>query len=288
MDASWTIAAPALFVVLWSTGYVGVLLGLPYAEPFTFLTLRWAILTVLMLAVSLLTRAPWPASPSQAAHIAISGLLIHGFTFIGIFGAVALGLPAAVAALILALQPLLTALAAGPLLGERLTARQWLGMLLGLGGVVLVLEQGFSEAAWPAMALAFLGTLGLTAGTLYQKRHGGAMPWRTGYCIQFAAAGVATAALMISFETMTVRWTGAFMFALGWLVIVLSLGAVSLLYLLIRRGAASKVASLFYLVPALTAVWAWAFFGEALTLGTVAGMAVALVGVALVGTGDKV
>jgi drug/metabolite transporter (DMT)-like permease len=284
--ARWVALAPGLFVVLWSTGFVGAKYGLPYAEPFTFLLWRFVSVTALLLLLALATRARWPASLREAAHIAVAGLLLHGMYLAGVFGAIHHGVSAGVMALIAGLQPVLTAVAAGPLLGERVRVRQWLGLVLGLVGVLLVvwqrLESGTRDAA--GYGLAVLALAGITSGTLYQKRFCGAMDLRAGGAIQFAAAAGAMAVLAPLTESMAVRWTPQFVFALTWLVLVLSLGAITLLYLLIRRGEAARVASLFYLVPPTTALMAYVMFDERLSGLALAGMATSVIGVALVVT----
>ena len=263
---------------------MGALYGLPHAEPFTFLFVRFAIVAVLMALVSLATGAPWPANWGAAGHLALTGVLIHGVTFMGLFSALAHGVPSGVMALIMGLQPLLTAVAAGPFLGETITARQWLGLVLGFAGVVVVIADRLDPtgADGAGIALAFVAVAGFTAGTLYQKRHGGAMRLRSGHAIQFAAATLLTGAFSLAFETGVIRWTGEFVLGLAWLVVVLSLGAVSLLYLMLRRGQASKVVSLFYLVPPFTALFGFTLFGETLGPLALAGMAVSIFGVALV------
>jgi drug/metabolite transporter (DMT)-like permease len=280
---AWIAFAPVLFVLLWSTGFLGAKFGLPHAEPLTFLLIRFALVCAILLPVVVLTGARWPTSRIQVLHIAVAGLLIHATYLGGVFVAIHRGLPAGTAALITGLQPLLTALVAAPYLGERMSRRQWLGLLLGFGGVFLVVadKAGLAEASLGNVLPAFVAVLGITVGTLYQKRHGGAMDIRTGSVIQFAASGLVMALLAPLFETMQVAWTGEFVFALGWLVLVLSLGAISLLILMIRHGAASRVASFFYLVPATTALFAYLMFGEALGPISIAGMVVTALGVAL-------
>ena len=278
------MAAPALFVVLWSTGFIGGKLGLPYAEPFTFLTLRFTLVAAILAALATVLRAPWPASWRQAGHIAVAGLLVQGVYLGGVFAAIHLGVSAGVSALIVSLQPILTAAVVGPLLGERIHMRQWLGLVFGFIGVILVVTRTFRfEGGGPAgLALCVAALLGITAGTLYQKKYCAALDLRTGACIQFAAAALLMAVLSLLFEHQRIEWTGDFILALVWLTLVLSFGAVSLLFIMIRRGTASRVASLFYLVPPVTAVMAYVIFGE--TLGPLAllGMAIAALGVALV------
>jgi len=279
----WVTAMPGLFVLLWSTGFIGAKFGLPYAEPFTFLLWRFSILTMLLGTIALLMKAPWP-SPKEAAHTALIGLLVHGAYLGGVFAAISYGIPAGVAALIVGTQPILTALGAGPLLGERVTGRQWLGLVLGLGGVILVCARklNFESTDLYGITACLIALVGITLGTLYQKRHGGTMDLRSGSAIQFAASALLMAVLAPLSETMQIEWTGEFIFALTWLVVVLSVGAISLLFILIKRGAASKVASLFYLVPPVTAVIAFFLFDETLGGLALAGMALAVVGVALV------
>jgi drug/metabolite transporter (DMT)-like permease len=275
---------PWTFVFLWSTGFIGAKLGLPYAQPITFLLLRFGFVLALMLPLALALRAPWPATPAQAAHIAVAGVLLHGGYLGGVFTAIYAGLSAGLAALIVGLQPVLTAIVAAPLLRERVSARQWCGLALGFGGVALVAAERTTLAGLGPLsgAMILVALVSITAGTVYQKRYCGAFDLRAGSVIQFVAAGLALAPFAAAFEHEPVRWTGEFVFALAWLVLVLSIGAISLLALLIRRGAATKVASLFYLVPPFTAVIAFLLFDERLGALGVAGFALAVIGVAVV------
>lgn len=280
-------AAPALFVLLWSTGFVGAKLGLPYAEPLTFLALRFAIVAVLFAAICLLWRAPWPDSPRAVWHIAVAGVLVHAGYLSGVFGAMNLGMNAGLVSLIAGLQPLLVALVAAPLLGERMRPAQWLGTALGVTGVVLVLGPvafgaGPAGVGAASLALSVLALAGITAGTLYQQRYAARMDLRSGSLIQFTAATLVVLPFAWATESMQVRWSAEFVFALAWLVAVLSFGAITLLQLLIRRGAALRVSSLFYLTPACTALLAWLLFDERLGAAAIAGLAVAALGVALV------
>lgn len=281
------LGVPALFVVLWSTGFIGAKLGLPHAGPLTFLALRYGLAAGLLVLVALVVRAPWPRRPAEIGHYAVAGLLVHGVYLGGVYVGISFGVEAGVSALIVGLQPLLTAALAGVVLGERVTPRQWAGLGLGLLGVALVLGRKLGEGPGDALgSLACVAALlGITAGTLYQKRHCAGMDLRTGNVVQFAAAGLVTALLALLFEDGHIDWTADFVFALLWLVFVLSLGAVSLLYVLIRRGAAAQVASLFFLVPPCTALMAWPLFGE--TLGPVAliGMVLTAAGVAMASLG---
>ncbi len=280
----WGKAAPALFVVLWSTGFIGGKLGLPHAEPLTFLLWRMSLVAVVLLAIAAWQKAPWPTSWRLVGHIAVAGLLVHGVYLAGVFEALKHGLPAGTVALIVGLQPLLTALVAGPLLGERLTRGQWLGFVFGLAGVTAVVWEKLSLNIGDPMGigLSLFALLGISIGTLYQKRYCTEMDLRTGTAIQYGATGTVLAMVAPFLETMRIDWTGEFIFALGWLCLVLSVGAIFLLFALIRRGAASRVASLFYLVPPVTALMAWALFGEKLGPTALAGMGLTAAGVALV------
>lgn len=282
----WTAGAPAVFVVLWSTGFIAAKAGLPFAEPMTFLALRFALVCAVMLPVSLLAGAAWP-DRATAGHVAVVGVLMHGGYLGGVFASIAHGLPAGLSALIVGLQPVLTACIVGPLLGERVRPLQWAGFFFGLVGVGLVLagKLSFDRASVGAAALSFVALVGITAGTLYQKRFCAGVDLRTGAVIQYAAASLVVLAFALPTETMHIEWTAQFVAALVWLGLVLSLGAVSLLYLLIRRGAAAKTASLFYLVPPFTALFAWLLFDETLSALAIVGMALAAAGVALVQRG---
>ena len=275
---------PFLFVLLWSTGFIGAKFGLPYAEPITFLCLRYALVIAVMGGVALATRAPWPHSPRQWLHIGVTGLLVHATYLGGVFVAIGHGLPAGIAALVVGLQPLLTALGAGLLLGERVRPRQWAGLVLGFGGVGLVVAHKVAAAAstpelTAMIAPVLIALVGITAGTLYQKRFCPAFDLRTGSVIQFVPSLIVSALVASQTETMTILWSGHFVFALGWLVLVLSVGAISLLNLLIRSGSAVNVASLFYLTPPTTALIAWAVFGETFTGLALPGMGITVFGV---------
>ena len=280
----WVRLMPAVFVLLWSTGFIGAKYGLPYAEPMTFLLVRLGLVAVVLGVVALVTGAPWPKTWAEAGRIAFAGLLVHGVYLTGVFCAIAKGMPAGVTALGVGLQPLLTAALSGPLLGERVSGRQWGGLLLGLVGVTLVVSEKirFDSGSGTGMVLAIAALLGITFGTLYQKRHGTAMDLRSGAAIQYAVTAAVLAVLAPMFETMHIQWTGEFVFALLWLSFVLSVGAIFLLFALIRRGAAARVASLFYLVPPVTALVAWAMFDERLGVLALFGMALTVAAVALV------
>ncbi|MBP8286888.1 MAG: DMT family transporter [Rhodoferax sp.] len=282
MTSPYARALPLLFVLLWSTGFIGARLGLPHAEPLTFLLIRYLAVISLMGLVAGATRAPWPASPMIWLHIGVTGLLVHGVYLGGVFTAISKGLPAGVASLVVGVQPLLTAVGAGWLLGETVVRRQWIGLVLGFLGVGLVvfnkLGTGFGIAA---LVPALLALLGITVGTLYQKRYCPSFDWRTGSVAQFLPTAVATGLVAYWTEDFRVDWTGEFLFALGWLVFVLSLGAISLLNWLIRHSNAVNIASLFYLVPPCTALVAWVLFGESFSGFAMVGMAMAVWGVYL-------
>jgi len=276
-------AFPPLFVLLWSTGFIGAKLGLPYAEPATFLALRFLLVLALLLPICWLFRARWPA-PRDALQMGIAGVLLQAGYLGGVFGSLHLGMPAGVSALVTGLQPVFTAVVGGLVLGERTGPRQWVGLALGLVGVVLVVGDRIAVARLSpgAVALSVLALASITLGTVWQKRHGAAVDLRTGAAIQFAAATLVMVPFALVLETREVRWTGEFVFAMAWLVLVLSLGAIFLLLYLIRQGAATRVASLFYLVPPTTALIAWPLFGETYTLAAAAGMGLGMLAVWLV------
>ena len=278
------VLAPALFVVLWSTGFIGAKLGLPHAAAFTFLGVRFLITAVIMTGIAVATGARWPAEPRQLGHLAVAGCLINSVYLGGVFAAIGLGITAGTSALIASLQPVLVAAAAGPLLGERVSRVQALGLVLGVIGCAAVVwpKLGSPEGNVPGLALCVLALLGISAGTLYQKRFCQGIDLRSGNAVQFWASALTTGAVALAIGDLGIEWAPAFVFALLWLVLVLSLGAVTLLYVLIRRGAASRVSALFFLVPPTTALMAWALFDERLTPVQLAGMAVVAVGVALV------
>ncbi|KJD18022.1 DMT family transporter [Vreelandella aquamarina] len=282
-------AMPGIFVLLWSTGFIGAKFGLPYAEPFTFLFIRFVLTLMLLIPLTWLMRISWPSSPRLWKHIAVSGLLVHGTYLGGVFYGIYLGMPAGLAALLVGLQPLLTATCAGPLLGERLTKQQWLGLLLGLIGISLVLgsklelgstlSSGFGAGALISVMAALAG---ISLGTLYQKRYCTSMPLLSGAVIQYIAAGVLLGFGALLFESREVEWSMTFILTLGWLVLILSIAAILLLMALIKKGEASRVASLFYLVPPVTALQAWWLFDERLPLLGLAGMVIAIIGVVMV------
>jgi drug/metabolite transporter (DMT)-like permease len=273
---------PLLFVFLWSTGFIGAKYGLPHAEPLTFLLIRYLAVIALMTVIAFATKAPWPKTKTQWFHIAVSGLLVHAIYLGGVFSAISKGFPAGLSSLVVGLQPLLTAFIAGWVLKEAISARQWFGLVLGLVGIGLVLsgriQSGFSL---DGIELALLALVGITVGTLYQKRFCAGLDWRTGAVAQFVPAAAATAIVAGMTESFKVEFAPSFIFALAWLVLVLSIGAISLLNYLIRHGTSVNVASLFYLVPASTVLIAWLLFDETLSVMALIGMVLTIAGVYL-------
>ncbi len=280
MAAQW---APFLFVLLWSTGFIGAKLGMPYAEPARFLFVRFALVAVLLAVMVAWQRRALPRG-SELGHLAVSGILVHGIYLGGVFGAIDAGINAGVAALIVGVQPLLTAVLVGPLLGERLHLRQWLGFVFGIAGVFLVVFGKFdADGQQPlGLALCIAALLAISIGTVYQKRYCAGMDLVSGSLVQFVAAALFAGVFVLLLDEAPIRWQPTFWFALLWLCLVLSIGAITVLMWLIRRGAASRVASLFYLVPPLVAVEAWLLFGETLDQVAMAGMALCVAGVWLV------
>jgi drug/metabolite transporter (DMT)-like permease len=275
-------AAPAIFVVLWSTGFIATKYVLHNAEPLTYLSIRMAVVVGLMAIIVAIARPQWPDRVG-IAHSIVAGILVHGFYLGGTAVAISLSIPAGLSALIPGLQPILTSTLANRWLGERVTPMQWSGLLLGLAGVVLILhDRSMSgEARWGWLASG-VSLVSITLGTLYQKRYCSQIDWRAGNLVQYVAATVLFATAAWLFEGHVVHWTSEFVLALVWLAVVLSIGSIGLLYWLIRRSAATSVASLFYLVPAVTAVMAYVLFGERLDTVAVTGMVACAAAVFLV------
>jgi drug/metabolite transporter (DMT)-like permease len=256
---------------------------LPYAEPLTFLFARMGFVVLVLAAIVVAMGVKLPG-PREVWHGLVAGFLVQTLYLGGVFVAISQGVPAGISALIPGLQPILTATLASRFLGERVTAVQWSGFALGLIGVLLVLND--RNVAMSGTALGWVASvislLGITLGTLYQKRHGGAVDWRSGNLVQFAGSAVVFGIACYAIETRPIDWTPQFILALGWSVIVLSVLTIALMYWLIRRIPASRVASLFYLVPAVTAVIAWLMFGETRNALAIAGMVLCAGGVFLV------
>ena len=273
---------PALFVALWSTGFIAAKYGLPYAPPLTFLLYRFVLVAVLMLAVALITRAPWPRAGLDYAHVAVAALLVHGLYLGGVFVALDGGMPAGTSAMLVGLQPILTVVLAFLWLQERVVPRQWAGLALGLAGVYLVIRHKVDFAGGHNGLLpSAIALIGISVGTIYQKRYASHVDLRSGAVIQFTVCALAYAPFALLLDTRAVQWVPPFLFALGWSVVVLSVGAISLLYWLLRHGAASGVARLFYLVPPVTALQSWLWFGETLDAPAIAGMVMIATGVML-------
>ena len=276
-------AAPALFVLLWSTGFIGARYGLPYIEPLTLLAVRMVFAVVIMAGIALAGGARWPDA-NEVGHSLVAGSLVHGLCLGGVFTAISQGVPAGISALVLGLQPIVTSTLANRFTGENVTRLQWVGLALGLVGVLLVLHDrnimlAGSVLGWVA---SFSSLIGITLGTLYQKRYCGDIDWRTGNLIQYAGAGVLFTLGAFAFETREIHWTGELIFAMAWLVLVLSVAAVGLMYWLIRRSPATGFASLFYLVPVVTAFFAFILFDKRLDPISLLGMVICAGGVALV------
>jgi drug/metabolite transporter (DMT)-like permease len=275
-------AAPAIFVVLWSTGFIGTKYVLHNAEPLTYLAIRMVLVVALMAVIAAIARPQWP-DRIGIAHSILAGILVHGFYLGGTAIAIAHSIPAGLSALIPGLQPILTSTLANRWLGERVTPLQWAGLLVGLAGVVLILHDRpmSGEAGWGWFASG-VSLVSITLGTLYQRRYCGGIDWRAGNLVQYIAVAILFSLGAWLFENGVVHWTGEFILALIWLAVVLSLGSIGLLYWLIRRSAATSVASLFYLVPAVTAVMAYVLFGERLDAVAIAGMVACAAAVFLV------
>jgi len=278
------ILAPVLLVFLWSTGFVAAKSALPYAEPLTLSALRFAIAATVFLVLALAAGAPWPRGWRRLRDVSLVGILLQGIYLTGVFWAIAQGTPAWMAALIAGLSPLLTAVLAGPYLGERVSVRQWAGFVLGFAGVGLVVWQGASTGSGSiagTLALGF-GLLAFSGGTLYQKRHGGSLDLRSSQAVQLTASFLLIGVLALLFDSREIDWTVEFILSLAWLSVVLSVGMFTLLFVLIRRGALTRVSSLFFLVPPLVAFETYLLFDEVMTGRDLLGMALAALGVALV------
>ena len=282
-------AMPWVFVLIWSTGFVVARFGMPHAPPFSFLVLRYALSLACFLVWIAIARVQWPATPVQWLHLAVVGMLLHAGYLGGVWAAVKAGIGAGTVSLIVGLQPVLTALWITVTTrgldrdGPQVSARQWLGLALGLGGLALVVwhKLGGGEVTPRNLLFAAFGLLAITTGTLYQKRYVAACDVRSASAIQLLAALAATSPLAL-LETESLVWHAQLIGAMAWSVFVLTLGGSSLLYLLIQRGAATRVTSLMYLVPPCTAMLAWTLFGEAVTLSMFVGTVMTVGGVALV------
>jgi drug/metabolite transporter (DMT)-like permease len=281
-------AAPAIFVVLWSTGFIGTKYVLHNAEPLTYLSIRMVLVVALMAVIAAIARPQWP-DRIGIVHSVVAGILVHGFYLGGTAIAIAHSIPAGLSALIPGLQPILTSTLANRWLGERVTPLQWAGLLIGLAGVVLILHDRpmSGEAGWGWFASG-VSLVSITLGTLYQRRYCGRIDWRAGNLVQYIAVAVFFGIGAWLFESNVVHWTAEFVLSVIWLAVVLSIGSIGLLYWLIRRSAATSVASLFYLVPAVTAVMAYVLFGERLDAVAIVGMIACAAAVFLVNKSARV
>ena len=288
LSPAWVAGAAALFIFFWASGFVAAKYGFPHAEPFTFLAIRFVIGSAALLAICVLWKAEWPSTARGFGHVIAAGLMVQTFYLVGVYYGIYLGVSTGIVALVVGLQPLLTGALAGSFLAERVSPRQWLGLALGFSGLGMVVAERVTLAGAPlgGFAIAALGLVSITVGTLYQKKYCAAFDIRTTVAIQNLASCVVMFALAAVFETMVVHWTGEFLFALLWSAFGLSVIAIALYYWLVRRGAAAKVTSLIYLSPPTTALMGWAVFDETLGWIALGGMTVAVAGVALA-TGRK-
>jgi drug/metabolite transporter (DMT)-like permease len=273
---------PVVFVLIWSTGFIVARYGMPYAPPMTFLAMRYALSIACFLPWIWLAKVAGPSSRAQWLHLALTGVLVHAGYLGGVWAAVKLGMGSGLSSLIVGLQPVLTALWLSSM-GGRVTPRQWGGLLLGFTGLMLVVSAklGHGEVSAQNLSFAVLALLCITAGTLYQKRFVAPCDVRAANTVQLAAALLVTLPLAW-LEPEAMQWNAQLGWAMAWSVVGLTLGGSSLLYILIQRGAATSVTSLLYLVPPCTALMAWVLFNEAITVATVAGTALAALGVYLV------
>lgn len=284
----WIGLTPVIFVLLWSTGFIGAKLGLPDSTASSFLLLRIAIVLGVLGILLLFTSSRWPGSLADIGHSLLVGILLHGFYLGGVFSAVEHGMSAGQIALITSLQPILTAVVAKPLLGEDVTAKQWTGIVLGFLGLILLLYDraglgsfGNDPLPWTAWVFSAAALLGITAASIYQKKFAQSQDLKTATFLQYGGAFLFIGAIAIIIQPAPVIWSLEFTLALGWLVIALSLGAVVLLLYLIREGEVSKVASLFYLVPPTTALMAYLLFDERLGPVELLGLLLVVFGVML-------
>ncbi|KMO42921.1 peptide ABC transporter ATP-binding protein [Methylobacterium tarhaniae] len=288
-DASWpTRLAPGLFVLIWATGFIVARLIAPHAEPLTFLSVRFGLTAIVLTGLAFAVGARWPRGWQGWRDAMVAGILIHGLYLDAVFWAVHRGLPAGIAALVASLQPLLTAAVAGPLLGERVSARRWLGIAVGFVGAGLVMAPRIGAAGGippEALAVCFCGTIAITLGTLWQKRTAAAVDLRTNAAVQFVGAGLLTLPLALLTERGEFDLSVPLLLGLAWAVFGLSVGGILILLGLIRRGAVAGVAALFYLVPPVSAAMAFGLFGETLAPIQLLGMVVAVAGVGLASRG---
>jgi drug/metabolite transporter (DMT)-like permease len=275
-------AMPLVFVLLWSTGFIVARYGMPLAPPMTFLAFRYTFSILCLLPWIMLAGVSWPSTRLQWLHLSVTGVLMHAGYLGGVWAAIKAGMGSGLVALIVGLQPVLTAFWLSST-GGHVARRQWAGLVLGFAGLVLVVSRKLGaggEADVFNLALAIFALLSITAGTLYQKRFVTPCDVRTANTVQLSAALVVTLPMAL-FEAESIRWNAEFIGAMAWSVLVLTLGGSSLLYMLIHRGAATAVTSLMYLVPPTTALMAWVLFSEPITPMTLVGTALTALGVSL-------
>lgn len=287
----WISIAPHVFVLLWATGFVVARLSAGHVEPFTFLAIRFPIALAVFFVIALASNARWP-SRFQSVQAAIAGALMHAGYLGPVYWAVANGMPAGVSALIVGLQPLITAFLASAILGEEIGGRHWIGLATGIAGVVMVLQpklslSGLQGVTSTTVAAVLFGTISVALGTVYQKRFAANLPLATGGVWQYAGASLVMLACAAAFESFGFDGSIQAWVALGWSVVVLSIGAILLLMLLIRHGDVGRVSSLIFLVPGVAALMAFLLFGETLTLLQIAGMAVCALAVLIVMRGGS-
>ena len=286
-DNAWLRAMPWVFVLIWSTGFIVARYGMPHAPPMSFLAVRYALSILCFLPWIVLAGVKWPSDRRQALHLAVTGVLMHAGYLGGVWAAVKAGMGSGLSSLIVGIQPVLTAIWLTSVGGHDVSRRQWLGLLLGFAGLVLVVSRKFGaggpgdSANWLNLSFAVMALFAITAGTLYQKRFVQPCDVRTANTVQLAAALVVTLPLAL-LEAETLHWNAELVGAMAWSVLGLTLGGSSLLYMLIQRGAAASVTSLMYLVPPCTALIAWVLFAEPITATTIAGTALTAFGVSLV------
>jgi drug/metabolite transporter (DMT)-like permease len=281
-------SAPIIFVLLWSTGFTGIRYGIPYAPPFTFIAVRMAFASILLAIIALVITKRFARDLPTIGKSALVGLTIHGAYLGGCFYGVKQGMPAGITALICSLQPVLVSIFSSIFFGEKLSSRKWLGLGLGLAGLVMVIAPKLEASGEQALPLAgviavFIALLGGTSGTLLQKKFGAGVEVLSGTSWQYVATGILMALLALTFEDgQSITWSASFIFSLVWLIVALSIGAILILYYLLARSSAASVSSLYYLVPAVTAVEAYFLFGEKIGPVTAMGTLVTIAGVALV------
>ena len=275
--------APALFVILWSTGFVGAKYGLPYADPFIFLAVRVLVAAILLFALAKLMRMPLLIGRFAIARSGLIGFFLHACYLGGVFYSIAQGLPAGVAAVVTSLQPVLVSVLAVKVLGEQLRARQIIGLLVGLFGVILVLGPSFdAQIPMSAMLAILVALMGSTTATLLQKKLGADIPLLSGTAYQYLFSGCVLGVIAIATKETSITWNLRFTMAFIWLLLVLSVGAILLLLWLLNTGSAAKVSSLFYLVPPATALEAFLLFGEKVNTQGFLGIGITALGVWLV------